>query len=378
MPFRMLRLSLVTTAVLGSSPSLAGAIQDARLDSLIVARMEESHIPGLAAAAVDSGRVVWVGTYGMSSFEEGEPVTDTTPFMIASVSKTITATVLMSLFADGKFRLDDDVNAYLPFSVRNPNHPTDPITFRQLLRHRSSLSDNIEFYRPYWSEATGDPTTSLAAYLESYLSPDGTNYDPDENFLTTAPGERQSYCNTCYALLGYLAETISGMPFERLSAEVLFSPLGMSTTGWFLRDFEGRGPAMPYRHAPDSGYVAYGQNGYPDWPAGQLRTTITDLARFLAVYTGGGRFNDTPVIDPSTIETLSPLTPEVGFHTWFQHGLRGGQVLYVHGGGDIGVRTLMQFRRAGGRGVIVLTNGEAPVQSIADEIYFAIDRLKGP
>jgi CubicO group peptidase (beta-lactamase class C family) len=377
MRFRVPRSSLVATIVLGMSPSLAWATQDARLDSRILATMEESHIPGLAAAAVDSGRVVWIGTYGLSNVEEREPVTDSTPFMIASVSKTITATVLMSLFAEGKFRLDDDINAHLPFSVRNPNHPTDRITFRQLLRHRSSLADNTEFYRPYWSEATGDPTTSLADYLESYLSPDGANYDPDENFLTTAPDERQSYCNTCYALIGYLAEAISGKPFERLAAEVLFSPLEMRTTGWFLRDFEDREPAMPYRHAADSGYVAYGQNGYPDWPAGQLRTTITDLARFLAVYAGGGQFDGTPVIDPSTIETLSPLTPEVGFHTWFLHGLRGGQVLYVHGGGDIGVRTIMQFRRAGGRGVIVLTNGEAPVQSIADEIYFAIDRLKG-
>ena len=152
----------------------------------------------------------------------------------------------------------------------------------------------------------------------------------------------------------------------------------MTDTGWFLRDFAGRDPAMPYRHAADTGFVAYGQNGYPDWPAGQLRTSIRDLARFLSVYSSGGGFNGASVIPATTIETLSPRTAEVGFHTWFQWGLRDGQILYEHGGGDIGVRTVMAFRRAGGRGVIVLTNGEAPVQPIAEEIYLAIDSLKEP
>lgn len=369
------RWALLLGAAGACSP--AGRGQDIRLDELITAKMEELHIPGLVAAAVDSGRVVWVGTYGFANVADAEPVTTNTPFMIASVSKTITASVLMSLHANGQFRLDDDINDYLPFSVRNPNYPTSPITFRHLLRHRSSIADNGDFYGPFWSEATGDPTTSLGSYLRDYLTPGGTSYEPDKNFLETGPNERQSYCNTCYALLGLLAEEISGTPFERLSEEVLFTPLEMSQTAWFLRDLTGTEPAMPYRYAADSGYVAYGQNGFPDWPAGQLRTSITDIARFLSIYADGGEFKGQPVIDASTIETLTPLTPEVGYHTWFQLGLRGGEVLYAHGGGDIGVRTMVAFRRRGGRGVVVLTNGEAPVEGIVEEIYLAIDSLAG-
>ena len=378
MPDRIARCILAFGLWSGALPTSAGAMQEAALDSLISAKMVELKIPGLAAAAVDSGRLIWVGTYGWANVEEREAVTESTPFMIASVSKTITATVLMSLHAEGRFGLDDDVNDYLPFSVRNPNHPSDPVTFRHLLRHRSSLTDNEDFYLPYWSQATGDPTTSLGSYLQGYLAPDGADYVPEKNFLEARPDDRQSYCNTCYALLGYLAEQISRTPFERLSEEVLFAPLGMTDTGWFLRDFAGRDPAMPYRHAADTGFVAYGQNGYPDWPAGQLRTSIRDLARFLSVYSSGGNFNGASVIPATTIETLSPRTAEVGFHTWFQWGIRDGQILYAHGGGDIGVRTVMAFRRAGGRGVIVLTNGEARVQPIAEEIHLAIDSLKKP
>lgn len=354
----------------------AVAAQSLDLDSVIVAEMERSKFPGLAAAAFDSGRVVWVATYGLSNVEDRVPVTEQTSFHLASVSKPVTATVLLSLHADGRFGLDDDINGYLPFEVRNPNHPSIPITFRQLLRHRSSLTDNSVYYRPFWSEAHGDPVLPLGSYLRDYLAVDGANYSPDLNFLTDRPDAERSYCNTCYALLGYLAETISGKPFERLSEDVLFTPLGMEETGWFLRDLEGRTPAMPYRHALDTGFVAYGQNGYPDWPAGQLRSSIRDLARFLSVYAAGGEFEGESVIDPKVIETLSPRSADVGFHTWTQRALRNGEILYSHGGGDIGVSTVMAFRRRGGRGVIVLTNGEGRVGTIAEEIFLAIDSLK--
>ena len=205
---------------------------------------------------------------------------------------------------------------------------------------------------------------------------DGANYSQDQNFLEGPPDAERSYCNTCYALLGYLAETISGKPFERLSQDVLFSPLGMEETGWFLRDLEGRTLAMPYRHALDTGFVAYGHNGYPDWPAGQLRSSIRDMAHFLSVYAAGGESEGESVIDPNVIDVLSPPSADVGFHTWTQRALRNGEILYSHGGGDIGVSTVMAFRRRGGRGVIVLTNGEGRVGAIAEEIFLAIDSLK--
>ena len=118
------------------------------VDSLIAQRMSEAHIPGLVAALVDSGRVIWRGSYGLSNVAAHASVTDSTPFQIASVSKTVTATVLMTLHAQGRFRLDDDIDRYLPFRVRNPNHASVPITFRQLLIHRSSIADNMTFYRP--------------------------------------------------------------------------------------------------------------------------------------------------------------------------------------------------------------------------------------
>ena len=346
------------------------------LDSSILSKMEELNIPGLAAAAINSGRVVWIGTYGWANIEDQNPVTLNTPFMIASVSKPITATILTTLYTDGQFQLDDDINEYLPFSVRNPNFPLIPITFRNLLRHRSGIADDYEgFYKQYWDVAEGDPTTSLDEYLESYLDPEGANYSSSKNFLDYEPGEHYSYCNTCYALLGLLAQQISGSPFEQLSQKVLFGPLQLKETGWFLRDFGDREPAMPYGLDDSDTFVPYGQNGYPDWPAGQLRTSITDLSRFLSTYLSEGKIDGDNVINPVVIETLSPVIPDKGFHTWALEGDGDGGLLYSHSGGDIGVSTMMMLNRADSKGVIVLTNGEADVQSIANDIYRAIDSL---
>ena len=349
--------------------------QQTRLDSLILAAMDRYHLPGLAAAAVDSGRVVWIGTYGFANADSQIRVTAETPFHIASVSKPFTATVLLSLYVAAPFDLDRDINSFLSFPVRNPNHSNIPVTVRQLLRHRSSIADNGEYYEPFWSEADGDPTTPLGDYLRDYLSPGGASYDSARNFLSTMPGTSRRYCNTCYALLGYLAEVIANTPFERLSEEVLFDPLGMTRTAWFLRGLDGPAPAMPYRFAQDTGFIAYGHNGYPDWPAGQLRSSIHDLGRFLGVYASGGKLDGRTVIDPRVVDLMAPADAELGFHTWSQLALRNRQILYVHQGGDIGVSSVMGFRRQGARGVVVVANSVGPLLPIFEDVFLAIDTL---
>ena len=118
--------TLVVCLVIASPTPISGQSERARLDSLILAEMDRQQLPGVAAAAFDSGRVVWVGTYGLADVMERVPVNGDTPFHIASDSKPITATVLLSLWSAGRFQLDDDINEYLPFEVRNPNHHMMP------------------------------------------------------------------------------------------------------------------------------------------------------------------------------------------------------------------------------------------------------------
>jgi CubicO group peptidase (beta-lactamase class C family) len=96
------------------------------------------------------------------------PMTDKTIQNIGSISKTITATAVMQLWEKGKFKLDDDVNGYLPFKERNPYFPDDPITFRELLTHKSSIKDGPAYEDSY---ACGDPTISLKDWIEDFKLP---------------------------------------------------------------------------------------------------------------------------------------------------------------------------------------------------------------
>jgi len=119
------------------------------LDSFIVAKMSQYHIPGLAASIVKEGDIYWTCAYGFANIEDSIEVTDTTLFMLASVSKTVTGVALMQLWEAGLFQLDNDINNYLPFEVHNPNFPDSVITFRMLLTHTSSINDNWD-EMPYY------------------------------------------------------------------------------------------------------------------------------------------------------------------------------------------------------------------------------------
>ncbi len=351
-------------------------VEEMALDGPIMRLMEENHIPGLAATAIRDGEVVWVGTYGYANVAAQTPVTPQTLFMLASVSKTLTATALMQLHAQGRFELDDDVSNHLPFTVRNPAFPSVPITFGLLLRHRSSIRDNMAFYGPYWSTPLGDPDTRLGEYLEHYLAEGGNDYDAEENFFQEQPGSEFHYCNTCYALLGYLAERISGLPYEDYSEQALLGPLEMNETAWFYADVDSNRVAMPYRYDDSTGYEPYGVVGYPDWPAGQLRSSITELSRFLAAYSQYGRLDGRSVFDSTIVELMAPRHQALGFYTWFASSLTStGSVLYSHGGGDLGARTQIGFDPATRVAFAVLTNGEASIDEIVALIYKAIPTL---
>jgi len=120
--------------------------------------MAHARVPGLAACAISNrGDGVWSGYYRYRDIERKVPVTKDTSFSIASVAKTITAAAIMQLVDAGKLRLEDDINQFLPFKIANPHFPEIAITVGQLLRHRSSLRDNIEYVRPIRIANKGDP-----------------------------------------------------------------------------------------------------------------------------------------------------------------------------------------------------------------------------
>ncbi|UCH10821.1 MAG: beta-lactamase family protein, partial [Fidelibacterota bacterium] len=136
-----------------------GYIDEAVLDSFIIATMDQYHIPGLSACILRDGEIIRTYSYGYANVEEGREVTDSTTFILASVSKTITATAIMQLWEKGLFGLDDNINNYLPpeLQIIHPAFPDVPITFRQLLTHTSSIDYDWWFCSSYDSWGSDSP-----------------------------------------------------------------------------------------------------------------------------------------------------------------------------------------------------------------------------
>ncbi|MEO1997492.1 MAG: serine hydrolase domain-containing protein [Planctomycetaceae bacterium] len=181
-------------------------------------------VPGLAAGIVQKQKLVWSGHYGWADIERRIPVSDKTLFQVASVSKTVTACVVMQLVESGQLKLEEDINQVLPFSVRNPRNSDTPITVRHLLMHTSGIRDHWPLLEKTWVKNRDFPK-SLADSLSADLTPEGEYDHAKKNFFRWAAGTKSKYANVGVALAAYVAEVRAGRPFEELCAPGVFEPL---------------------------------------------------------------------------------------------------------------------------------------------------------
>jgi len=131
----------VGSALLGSMLGCGRRRDAAGLDEFIAGMLEKDRAPGFSAAVVVGERLIWSGGYGLADVHGGIEMSPDSIQNIGSISKTVTATAVMQLWEEGRFGLDDDVGDFLPYPIRNPRFPDTPITFRQLLAHRSAIKD---------------------------------------------------------------------------------------------------------------------------------------------------------------------------------------------------------------------------------------------
>jgi|SRR6516164_6868126 len=267
------------------------------LDRAVEHGLTATHTPGLAVAMV-RGDGTWIAKgYGYADVDAARRVQADTAFYVASVGKVVTATVLMMLWEEEAFALDDPVAPRLDFPLSHPRYPDVPITFRQLLNHTSGISDQ-QWY-------SMDPSTSpsqLRDFLMSYLTPSGKLYDPDRCF-STMPGKTFAYCNVGYALLGYLVGRLGPAPLDSVSKRRLFAPLGMKNTAWRYEGLKNEQLAEPYEFK-NGQFKLLPRPSYPDWPDGLLVTSAADFAQLLRVFTQSGA----TILKPGTVSAM--LAPE--------------------------------------------------------------------
>ncbi|UCF12272.1 MAG: beta-lactamase family protein [Thermoplasmatales archaeon] len=348
---------------------------DDRFDNLIESMMSLAHMPALSTAIIKDNELVLAKGYGLYDRENNKEANGETIYLVASISKTFTATAIIQLYEKGYFDLDDDVNNYLSFDLRNPKYPDKNITFRMLLAHQSSLATDLPtFFMAVPGELAinGYPHP----FLQELLGPGGIHYRP-QLWNNYPPGEDMYYANIGFAVLGYLVEILSGQTLEEYCRENIFEPLGMNETSFQFSNVNISKVAVPYKYLRKE-YYPFIHYNVINCPAGGLRTSVVDLSHFLIAHMNDGVYDDTQILSPESVEEMHTVQYQSDTYL-FQYGL-GFQIwttltdTYIgHSGGLYGVATKMVFRESDNIGIIMFFN-KAVAKKI-DRIVFSMIEL---
>lgn len=334
---------------------------DALFDLYIDILMRIGHRPSIATCIIHDDQVVWSKGYGYYDLENNKSTNEDILYLQASVSKTVTATALMQLYEKGLCDIDDDINDYLPFELRNPNHPDEPITIKMILSHRSSLADdNI-----YWialSYLPGDPDVKGFPYpwLEDYLVPGGSGYS-STTWSKAKPGEKYYYANIGFSIIAYLVEILSGQNFNEYCKENIFQPLQMYNSSFRLRDHDIDSIAVPYEYKNDK-YFRHPHYGiHVLYPAITLRTSVEEYSHFIIAHMNDGVWNNVRILNKSTVDLMhmAHFSPEDKFNYglgWTVTKQGDGTIKYGHSGGYVGVLDLVTIKPAQDIAVIIFSN----------------------
>ena len=326
-----------------------------RVDDYVRARMGERHVPGLALAVVRDGKPVKVRGYGLADVELNVPVGTETVFEIGSVTKQFTAAAVMMLVEEGKVGLDDRIAKYLP-----PVPPAwESVTVRQLLTHTSGIKNY----------------TGLSGFeLEKHLTKEQFIKAVSGYPLDFAPGEKWSYSNTGFNLLGMIVEKASGQSYWDFMRARVFGPLGMTAT-------TDRNPRLviPNRAA---GYewrrdhLEHRDTDFTDlFSAGAIVSTITDMVKWDAA------LNGERLLKRSSLETLwTPAKLNKGESYpyglgWFIESVRGHRVIR-HSGSTSGFSSSITRYPDDRLSVIVLCN--LGTEGVAGRISQGVARMYVP
>lgn len=333
---------LVLASGLTADDAKVSAAEKAQFEDAVSKFMSITLAPGISAAIVENGELVWSEGFGLADLENSVPATSRTLYRLGSVSKTLTATAAMQLWERGKIDLDAPVQKYCPaFPVKEW-----PITTRELLGHMGGI-------RHYNQDGKGDiPDDSAKHFASMEESLQIFASDP----LVAKPGTKFQYSTYGYTVLGCVLEGAASEKYVDYVKENIFEPAGMTETQaddffaivphrsrWYHKD---KGGVLQNAGVLDSSYKI---------PGGGLISSADDMAQFeIAILAN-------KLLKPATREVM--WTPQkaadgsqngyaLGWETQKKYGL----ALVEHTGGQQGTSTsilLVPGRRAG---IVVLAN----------------------
>jgi CubicO group peptidase (beta-lactamase class C family) len=354
----------------GAGPAAAAAARLEGFDAFVETAMKEFEVPGLALAVVMDGKVVHAKGYGLRDVAHDLPVTTRTLFAIGSSTKAFTTFVMATLVDEGRLEWDRPVVDYIPGFRMQDEVATRRLTPRDLVTHRSGLPrHDLVWYNN--AGATRKELVERLAHLAPYR-------DLRAEF---------HYQNLMYLTAGHLVEVLTGKSWEEAVRERILDPLGMTASNFsvldsqraedFARGHERRDEQVrevPFREITNMG------------PAGSINSNVEEMARWLLVHLGGGRFGGRTLLSRPTLDDLQaphmalavppekPETPQRSYALgWFVEPYRGHNRLH-HGGNIDGFSAMVSFLPQDGIGMVALANmGGTPLPELL--MRHAMDRL---
>lgn len=343
--------------------------------------MDSCRTAGMSVVLVKGDKVLYQSALGYRDLATKDTLEISDIFRIASISKSFSAASVMQLVEEGKISLDDDVNKYLPFSLRNPRYPDIAITVKQMLSHTSSMKDN------------GGATWY---HDDRFVNPSRTTPDTiAKAFHTYAPGWGYDYSNRGLNLTGMIIEKASGERFDNYVRQHILLPMGITNAGFNLDSLDNGTFVKLYKYSSkaDSLYLGAGYvrsnelklaNGTYrpvldacDWsPTGGMKISAPDLAKWMmTIRDNGVAPNGKRIIPEAGAKKMkTPVTPCEPGDKWqyyclnlcWTKDLLEGHTLIGHTGSAQGLRSYMFFDKDSDWGIICIcssTNDEKGIDA---------------
>ncbi|PHR35450.1 MAG: hypothetical protein COA38_01990 [Fluviicola sp.] len=337
------------------------------VDSLIETIIESNDIKGMSIGIVFDGQIVFTKGYGYlkKDFTQGE-IGSTTPILSASISKTFVATAIMQLQEKDLLNIADPVNKHLPqFKMKDTDY--SQITIRQLLNHTSGLTEGNNY--------TWDKKKHKGKDIENFV------LSLKNKSLLFPPGERFSYSNTGYVVLGYLIEKISGQPFlEYIKTEIL-DKCQMNRSGFDYFDFSRDSMPIYYNNKGKINECCIGNTS----PSGNLISTSTDLSNWiinnLKIYADSNPSGNSLLTKKSLDSLWTPTVTfdnsrtTLGLGWWQYHSEVYGTSIFHSGHYDnYSVSNLVIFPEKQ-FGFVILCNTESAIDIVYNELSDGITEI---
>jgi CubicO group peptidase (beta-lactamase class C family) len=327
----------------------AAAPDFAAIDDFVEAEMDAQRIPGLALGIVQDDRIVHMRGFGKAD-ASGRAVSPQTPFIIGSLSKSVTALAVMQLVEAGKLELDAPVQRYIPWFRVADEEASAQITVRHLLNHTSGLSTKTG--RSF--QGSGDTSDSALEQAVRKLS---------TVQLTKPVGGTHQYSTINYSVAGLIVAAVSGQPYESYIQKHVFAPLRMRNSFTSKAEAEPQGLATGHHYwfgRPTAADEPYNRGLLP---AGFLISSAEDMAHYLIAQLNDGRFGGAAILSPAgTAELQRPAIPAAETDTSYGMGWFVGPINDIpavfHQGETFNFHANIVLLPESHQGVVVLMNAE--------------------